>query len=211
MTTAAYVDRAGLQIGTELADFIDGEALPVTGVDPAAFWDGLAGLIRDFSPRNSELLETRTTLQAAIDRWHRERAGQPHDASEYRAMLEDIGYLVPVGPAFAIDTKCDDAEITDIAGPQLVVPVTNARYAINAANARWGSLYDALYGTDALGDLPEPPMRSTTDPCASRSPTAKPADRLTRCRPSPCLPATRAMPNIRSRSFSSTMGSASSW
>ncbi|HEY4609431.1 MAG TPA: malate synthase G, partial [Ilumatobacteraceae bacterium] len=156
MTTAAYVDRAGLQIGTELADFIDGEALPVTGVDPAAFWDGLAGLIRDFSPRNSELLETRTTLQAAIDRWHRERAGQPHDASEYRAMLEDIGYLVPVGPAFAIDTKCDDAEITDIAGPQLVVPVTNARYAINAANARWGSLYDALYGTDALGDLPEP-------------------------------------------------------
>ncbi|HEY4608638.1 MAG TPA: hypothetical protein VIH06_05520, partial [Ilumatobacteraceae bacterium] len=148
--TTEYVQRAGLQIGTELADFVEAEALPVTGTEPDAFWEGLAGLIRDFSPRNSDLLETRITLQAAIDRWHRDRAGQPHNASDYRAMLEEIGYLVPVGPAFNIDTESDDPEITTIAGPQLVVPVTNARYAINAANARWGSLYDALYGTDAL-------------------------------------------------------------
>jgi len=143
-------------VGTELAEFVEGEALPATDVDPDTFWQGLAALVRDFSPRNSELLETRITMQAAIDRWHRERAGQPHDAAQYRAMLEDIGYLVPVGAPFTIDTECDDAEITTIAGPQLVVPVTNARYAINAANARWGSLYDALYGTDALGDAPTP-------------------------------------------------------
>ena len=98
----------------------------------------------------------RAELQTAIDRWHRERAGQPHDAAAYRAFLEEIGYLVPTGPAFSIDTDNLDPEISTIPGPQLVVPVTNARYAINAANARWGSLYDALYGTDALGDLPTP-------------------------------------------------------
>ena len=156
MTTAAYVERAGLQVGVELAEFLDSEALPITAVEADTFWQGLAALIRDFSPRNSDLLETRVALQAAIDKWHRDRAGQPHDSAGYRAMLEDIGYLVPVGPSFTIDTVCDDPEITTIAGPQLVVPVTNARYAINAANARWGSLYDALYGTDALGDTAEP-------------------------------------------------------
>jgi len=160
-----YVDRAALQVDAELADFLDGEALAITGVEPEAFWRGLADLLTDFSARNAELLETRIALQAAIDRWHRDRADQPHDASEYRSMLEEIGYLVPTGEPFTIDTVCDDPEITTIAGPQLVVPVTNARYAINAANARWGSLYDALYGTDALGDPPPPggydPVRGT--------------------------------------------------
>jgi malate synthase len=154
MTADNYADRSGLRVGVELVALIEDEALPATGIDPARFWDGLSALIHDLGPRNAELLETRATLQAAIDRWHRERVGQPHDPIAYRSFLEEIGYLVPAGPTFSIDTECTDPEITTVAGPQLVVPITNARYAINAANARWGSLYDALYGTDALGTSP---------------------------------------------------------
>ena len=152
----AYVVRHDLLVGSELARVLEAEALPAGNVDPEQFWQGLSSLINDLSPRNAELLEIRAALQAQIDRWHRERAGMPHDAVEYRSFLEDIGYLVPAGPSFAIDTDKIDPEITTIAGPQLVVPVTNARYAINAANARWGSLYDALYGTDALGQAAPP-------------------------------------------------------
>jgi malate synthase len=151
-----YVVRDDLFVGSELAAVLESEALPVSGVDPEHFWQGLSSLIHDLSPRNAELLEIRATLQAHIDRWHRERRGAPHDAREYRAFLEDIGYLVPAGPSFAISTDNADPEITTIPGPQLVVPVTNARYALNAANARWGSLYDALYGTDALGAAAPP-------------------------------------------------------
>jgi malate synthase len=156
MTTSDYLERADLFVGTELVDVLESEALPASGVDPEHFWQGLSALIRDLSPRNTALLAARAGLQAAIDRWHRERADQAHDAAEYRAFLEDIGYLEPAGPEFHIDTDHVDPEITTLAGPQLVVPITNARYAINAANARWGSLYDALYGTDALGDAPPP-------------------------------------------------------
>jgi len=148
------VDRHGLQVGQELDDFVMNEALPGSGVDPEAFWAGFAALIADFAPRNKELLEIRDQMQASIDAWHKERVGQPHDAAGYRAFLEELGYLQPEGPAFTIGTTNVDPEIASIPGPQLVVPVMNARYAINAANARWGSLYDALYGTDALGDLP---------------------------------------------------------
>ncbi|MGZ4679404.1 MAG: malate synthase G, partial [Ilumatobacteraceae bacterium] len=151
-----YVPRAELLVGAELVAMLESEALPASGVDPAQFWQGLAALIHDFAPRNAELLAVRAELQAAIDRWHRQHVGQPHDAAAYRAFLEEIGYLVPTGPAFSIDTDNLDPEISTIPGPQLVVPVTNARYAVNAANARWGSLYDALYGTDALGDHPSP-------------------------------------------------------
>jgi malate synthase len=151
-----YVARHDLFVGSELAAVLEFETLPATGVDPERFWQGLSSLIHDLSPRNSELLEVRAALQAQIDRWHRERPGMPHDAVEYRAFLESIGYLVPAGPEFEISTADVDPEITTIAGPQLVVPVTNARYALNAANARWGSLYDALYGTDALGDIAAP-------------------------------------------------------
>jgi malate synthase len=161
MTTAGSVERGELLVGVELADVLENEALPASGVDPQRFWLGLAELIHEFGPRNTELLEVRATLQAAIDNWHRQRAGQPHDPAEYRAFLEEIGYLVPAGPEFGVDTEPVDPEITTVAGPQLVVPVTNARYAINAANARWGSLYDALYGTDALG---EPPSGGPYDP-----------------------------------------------
>jgi len=149
-----YVDRAGLLVGSEIADVVESEALPAAGVDAESFWSGLAMLIQDLTPRNAALLAVRGQMQAAIDGWHRERAGTPIDPIEYRTFLEEIGYIVPTGGPFTIDTEGADAEITSIAGPQLVVPVTNARYAINAANARWGSLYDALYGTDALGDLP---------------------------------------------------------
>jgi malate synthase len=147
------VSRDGLQVSPVLADFIETEALPGTGIAPATFWAGLSALIRDLAPRNAGLLAIRSRMQAQIDAWHRARPGRP-DPAAYRAFLAEIGYLVPEGPDFQIETTDTDPEIANIAGPQLVVPVTNARYALNAANARWGSLYDALYGTDALGDAP---------------------------------------------------------
>ena len=148
------VARAGLQVATAMAAFVEDRVLPGTGVTPEAFWQGLSGLVHDLGPKNRRLLERREDLQAQIDAWHLSRRGQPHDAAAYRAFLEEIGYLVPEGPDFAIETTDTDPEIAAIPGPQLVVPVTNARYALNAANARWGSLYDSLYGTDALGEAP---------------------------------------------------------
>ncbi|MBF9036629.1 malate synthase G [Rhodobacterales bacterium HKCCE2091] len=151
---ADRVERAGLQVAAELAAFIEDRALPGTGVDPAAFWSGFAGLLDGLTPENRALLATREDMQAKIDAWHLDRRAQPHDAAAYRAFLEDIGYLVPEGGAFEIETANIDPEIAEIPGPQLVVPITNARFALNAANARWGSLYDALYGTDAMGSLP---------------------------------------------------------
>ncbi len=152
----AYVTEAGLSIHRDLHAFCQEEALPGSGVTPEAFWAGLAGLVADFGPRNAELLERRQVLQRAIDDWHLQRTGQSHDPGGYRRFLEEIGYLVPDGLPFTVDTEHVDDEIALVPGPQLVVPVTNARYALNAANARWGSLYDALYGTDALGDSPPP-------------------------------------------------------
>ena len=148
-------DKNGLQVAAELVDFIEGAALPGTGIDAGTFWAGLSDLVHDLSPKNRALLQTREDMQAKIDSWHKERAGQPHDADAYTSFLREIGYLVPEGPAFEIDTKGVDPEIAQVPGPQLVVPITNARFALNAANARWGSLYDAYYGTDALGDLPQ--------------------------------------------------------
>lgn len=149
------IDAFGLQVAEPLHAFVEREALPGTGVSAQAFWQGLSALVHDLTPKNRALIEKREAIQAKIDAWHLERRGQPHDASAYRAFLEEIGYIVPQGPDFSIDTANVDPEIAAIAGPQLVVPVTNARYALNAANARFGSLYDALYGTDALGDKPQ--------------------------------------------------------
>ncbi|HEV57096.1 MAG TPA: malate synthase G [Phycisphaerales bacterium] len=146
----ARIDIAGLQVARSLFDFIEQEAAPGTGIDPGAFWHALADLHRGFAPRNRELLARRDALQQRIDAWHREHRGQPHDAAAYRRFLEEIGYLLPEGEDFGITTENVDPEIAEVAGPQLVVPVNNARYALNAANARWGSLYDALYGTDVL-------------------------------------------------------------
>ncbi|MDF7776140.1 malate synthase G [Sphingomonas sp. AOB5] len=148
------MERAGLIIDDLLAEFIEREALPGTGVDPASFWTSFVALLTDLAPRNADLLAKRDILQARIDGWYADRVGQPFDVAAHKAFLTEIGYLVPEPAPFAVTTANVDPEFASIPGPQLVVPVTNARYALNAANARWGSLYDALYGTDALGDLP---------------------------------------------------------
>ena len=150
-----YVERAGLQVAAELAELVETRILPGTGVEAKAFWEGYAVMLKDLVPENLRLLDKRDSLQAQIDTWLAERKGQDWDAAAYRAFLEEIGYLVPEGPDFKIGTENVDSEIATIAGPQLVVPVMNARFALNAANARWGSLYDALYGTDALPGAPE--------------------------------------------------------
>ena len=150
------VTRARLQVAGALAAFVEEQALPGTGVAPDAFWAGFSELLHGFAPRNTALLDKRKTLQNQIDTWHIARRGQPHDGEGYQDFLREIGYLLPEGAAFSIDTTHIDPEIATVAGPQLVVPITNARFALNAANARWGSLYDAFYGTDAMGSLPKP-------------------------------------------------------
>ncbi|MEU5844402.1 malate synthase G [Rhodococcus sp. NPDC047139] len=144
------VQVGGLQIAQVLYDFVNNEAIPGSGVDAETFWAGADKIIHDLAPKNRALLAKRDELQAKIDGWHRERAGQPHDPVAYKAFLEEIGYLVPAPEPFTIGTENVDTEIADTAGPQLVVPVLNARFALNASNARWGSLYDALYGTDVI-------------------------------------------------------------
>ncbi len=146
--------RNGLQIDPVLVDFIEQKALPGTEVSADDFWLGLARLVNELGPKNRALLEKRADIQGRIDGWHAARRGLPIDAGEYQSFLREIGYLVEEGDDFEIETANVDPEIALTPGPQLVVPITNARFALNAANARWGSLYDALYGTDALGDLP---------------------------------------------------------
>ena len=141
-----------LQVAKTLYDFINEEALPGTDIDQGAFWGSVNEILGDLAPRNRELLALRDTLQAQIDAWHQARKGQEFDPAAYKSFLSEIGYLVEEGDAFSVDTDNVDPEISTVAGPQLVVPVMNARYALNAANARWGSLYDALYGTDAISE-----------------------------------------------------------
>ena len=144
------VEIGGLGVAGGLHDLVRDEIAPGIGVEPEAFWRSLADIVRDLGPKNRALLDRRDRLQARVDTWHLERKGQPVEPAGYRAFLESIGYLAPTGEDFRIDTANVDDEIALIAGPQLVVPVDNARYALNAANARWGSLYDALYGTDVV-------------------------------------------------------------
>ena len=146
------IAAGGLRVDKKLYDFINDEALPGTGVSPDAFWSGFDRIVHGLSPRNRELLVKRDELQRRIDAWYRESRDQPIDLAEYKAVLREIGYLVPEGDDFTVSTTNVDPEISTIAGPQLVVPVTNPRYALNAANARWGSLYDALYGTDVISE-----------------------------------------------------------
>ncbi len=152
----ARVDLYGLKVDAALAAFVNDQALPGTGIAPAKFWAGFAALVSDLAPKNRELLAKRETLQAQIDAWHIAHRDRPHDFAAYKAYLTQIGYLCPEGPDFQIQTTNVDPEIALLAGPQLVVPITNARYALNAANARWGSLYDSFYGTDAMGSPPPP-------------------------------------------------------
>ena len=148
---AQMLDKAGIKVDAELVAFIEDRALPGTGIDAAAFWAGMAGIINTLGPKNRALLAKRADLQAKLDAWHIAHRDGPHDAAAYMEFLASIGYLVPEGADFKVETANVDAEIASIPGPQLVVPITNARFALNAANARWGSLYDALYGTDAMG------------------------------------------------------------
>ncbi len=149
--------RAGVSIDSRLAAFLESEVLGPLERDVDAFWQGFAALLAEFAPRNRALLAKRESLQAQIDAWHVERAGKPHDAAAYKAFLTEIGYLVPEPADFQIGTQNVDPEIATMAGPQLVVPILNARFLLNAANARWGSLYDAFYGTDALDAPPARP------------------------------------------------------
>ena len=151
---SAYVDRSGLKVADVLADFVEAEVLPGTGINASALWDGFAALLAQFVPVNRALLAKRDDLQAQIDAWHEARLGQDWDAAAYEAFLREIDYLVPEPAPFTIETANVDAEVATMAGPQLVVPALNTRFALNAANARWGSLYDALYGTDALDAPP---------------------------------------------------------
>ena len=153
---SGYVDRSILKVDARLAAFVEAEALAGTNVSADRFWSGLAGMVRDFMPRNRHLLAIRDRMQSQINDWHRENGPVASDPAGYEAFLRNIGYLVAEPDDFTIETANLDPEISTICGPQLVVPVSNARYALNAANARWGSLYDALYGTDAIpraGDL----------------------------------------------------------
>ena len=145
-----YCERAGLRVATELAQLIEQEVAPAVGLDTARFWTGFAALLDQLVPVNQALLARRDQLQLDIDDWQRARRGQPFDVAAHEAHLVRSGYLVSEGPDFHIGTQNVDAEIARLAGPQLVVPLSNARYSLNAANARWGSLYDAFYGTDAI-------------------------------------------------------------
>ena len=148
------IEKNGLSIDEKLVTFIESEAIPGTGVDTQNFWQGFAEIVEKLGPKNKTLLQKREDIQSKIDEYHIKHRGQDIDIEDYKSFLYDIGYLVPEGENFKIDTSNVDEEIADLCGPQLVVPIMNARYALNAANARWGSLYDAFYGTDAMGDLP---------------------------------------------------------
>ena len=150
---ADRIEKNGLQVDRRLVDFLEKDALTGTGIAADVFWSGLSDIVHDLGPRNLALLEKREEIQEQLDAWH--IAHRNADAQSYLAFLKSSGYLVPEGDDFAIETTNVDPEIAEIPGPQLVVPITNARFALNAANARWGSLYDALYGTDALGSLPQ--------------------------------------------------------
>jgi malate synthase len=152
-----YVPRAGLQIAEELAHFVESRAIEGTGITADGLWQGLATILTQFVPQNRALLAKRDELQAKIDAWHRAHPGPIADMQGYQGFLKEIGYLVPEPAPFTVGTQNVDAEIATMAGPQLVVPSLNDRFVLNAANARWGSLYDALYGTDVLDAAPAQP------------------------------------------------------
>ena len=178
------VTVGNLRVAQVLYDFVNNEALPGTGIDPDTFWAGVDKVVADLTPQNQDLLARRDDLQAQIDKWHRHRVIEPLDPEAYKQFLTEIGYLQPEPEDFTITTSGVDDEITTTAGPQLVVPVLNARFALNAANARWGSLYDALYGTDVIsGDRRRREDLRATTRCAATRSSPTPAGSSTRpCR-----------------------------
>ena len=147
-----YNSQGKLSIAEELLNFVNKELLPGTNINPKKFWDGFDKAVHELAPKNKELIATREQMQKKIDKWHLDNKSKEFDSTSYRDFLKEIGYLVKEGSSFSIETKNVDSEISNIPGPQLVVPVMNARYSLNAANARWGSLYNALYGTDVISD-----------------------------------------------------------
>ena len=147
-----YSKKGKLSIATDLFEFINNELIPGTKINPEKFWKGFDKAIHELAPKNRKLLLVREEMQKKIDEWHIKRKGKEFDSKAYESFLKEIGYLVKSGPNFSIETKNVDSEISSIPGPQLVVPVMNARYSLNAANARWGSLYNALYGTDVISE-----------------------------------------------------------
>ena len=172
------VERSGLQVAKVLDDFVADEVLPGLNLDLDGFWDDAARIVAELTPRNRELLAFRDKLQATIDSWHVERKGQTIDLAEYKSFLYDIGYLVAEEGEFQISTDNVDPEIAEIAGPQLVVPVLNARFALNAANARWGSLYDAFYGTDVIDETPGREKGTSYNPARGELVIARTAEEL---------------------------------
>ncbi len=158
------VQRGGLQVVEQLDQFIAEQAIPGTNVTPEEFWSGFESCLNELGPVNKELLQVRATMQAQVTEWHQQRKGKALDEAEYKAFLQSIGYLLPEPESFVIDVSKVDQEIAQLAGPQLVVPVMNARYALNAANARWGSLYDAFYGTDIIAEEPGREKGSSYNP-----------------------------------------------
>ena len=149
---SARIKYGNLHVSKELDNFLREEVVAGINIQPSLFWKSLESILDTFGPKNIELLAKRESLQKQIDNWHLERKGHEHNALEYKNFLKEIGYLLEEGDDFSIETSDVDPEIKTIAGPQLVVPVSNARFALNAANARWGSLYDALYGTDVISE-----------------------------------------------------------
>ena len=162
------IEKNGLQIESKLHDFIVTEALPGTSISEAAFYEGLADIVKEFAPKNRALLAVRDKMQAQLDAYHHENRSKPLDQAAYFKFLRQIGYLLPTPAPKQIETDNVDEEFASIAGPQLVVPMSNARYALNAANARWGSLYDALYGTDSISGRAWSRARPSVQPRAWR-------------------------------------------
>ncbi len=144
------ITQGRLRIDANFKRFVDGEVLPGVELDAAAFWHNVDEIVHDLAPENRQLLAERDRIQAALDEWHRSNPGPVKDKAAYKSFLRELGYLVPQPERVTVETTGIDSEITSQAGPQLVVPAMNARYALNAANARWGSLYDALYGSDII-------------------------------------------------------------
>ena len=210
MPSSDNIQIGSLQVNSVFHAFVVEELLPATGLDADQFWIDLEALIDELTPINRALLEKRDALQAKIDEWHKARSGQPLAHDEYVGFLRELGYLIDAGDDFKITTEGVDAEIATIAGPQLVVPVSNARFALNAANARWGSLYDALYGTDVISEDEGRERGGAYNPVRGAAVIAYAADFLDRAIPLPSASHADGNSDMY-RSAPSFVGASESW